>query len=1055
MAITTESTATRPAAGCSDPFPAGYYIRFGTLEFEATGNGYLMRLLRRGRAAEVPAPEPAAVGPLGPSPLPSPRRRGRRGQRSRQARAERRRAVRADALVAGMQMLALATEEHAPPPIGLTTHPAGRVTGVPYGVRNTAAIYASSVSTNMSAYEDLPGRHLRSIRDLIATSPDERYPSSEDPSGGHDAPDWDFCGLQDPGAVRRFLAAMDYCLTCSDDSSDENYDPARECFVVEIGPPEDDDGAASAAAARGDPQTSRPRATPPTDPTYPAQLAQIQELEAKLAQERQRLHELRAALDPGPPTRGERAREAGRVARTRIEAEAGGNDPLALARASQKLVVAATLIRAMPEPSTPEGRNLRREAQTLVEQAAVQQAESSASRMRRHPGEGAVASVRDQEGSVCTPPQGAAAPGRQENGEQPPAAQDRTDRRPVRDRLRDTRGRVDDGDARNVINARRDDVPPPVAHPRRGGRYDREEDRSPSPEPAGTRAFSRKIRTAPIPPRFRQPATVAKYSGESDPRVWLNDYRLACQLGGATDDAMIIRNLPLHLADSARTWLEHLPPLQIHSWDDLVRIFVGNFQGTYARPGNSWDLRGCRQKTGESLRDFIRRFSKRCTELPSVGESEVIHAFLEGTSCRDLVRELGRKPPNSLNELFDVATNFASGEEAVGAIFDNKKGKLPGDTPAEGCKPGNPAKRQKKKGLRAPRAPARDDGSEEVNAVDPARKPPRPAPRGPGVFDEMLKKPCPYHRNPVAHTLEQCDMLKKYYSNVAARSDDDKRSKEDNGDGAGFPRVENVFFIVGGPTAGMTPRQRKRERREVFAVQHAPPTFLDWSEETISFGRDDHPDRIPNPGQYPLVVDPVVGNTRLTRVLMDGGSSLNVLFLSTLELLGIGQDQLRPSTAPFHGVAPGKRVQPLGRIDLPVYFGTPANFRKEDLTFEVVGFRGAYHAILGRPSYAKFMAVPNYTYLKMKMPGPRGVITVGTSFQHAYECDVECVERAEALAQDEALAAELEGMANEGLDPAAKRAGSFEAAEHTKTVPLDPSAPEGKMLRVSSSLDSK
>jgi hypothetical protein len=82
-------------------------------------------------------------------------------------------------------------------------------------------------------------------------------------------------------------------------------------------------------------------------------------------------------------------------------------------------------------------------------------------------------------------------------------------------------------------------------------------------------------------------------------------------------------------------------------------------------------------------------------------------------------------------------------------------------------------------------------------------------------------------------------------------------------------------------------------------------------------------------------------------------------------------DQLRPSTTPFHGVAPGKRVQPLGQIDLPVWFGMPDNFREEMLTFEVVGFRGAYHAILGRPCYTKFMVVPNYTYLKMKMLGPR------------------------------------------------------------------------------------
>jgi hypothetical protein len=64
---------------------------------------------------------------------------------------------------------------------------------------------------------------------------------------------------------------------------------------------------------------------------------------------------------------------------------------------------------------------------------------------------------------------------------------------------------------------------------------------------------------------FRQPTSIDKYTGEMDPRVWLNDYRLACQLGGATTDEVIIRNLPLHLADLAQTWLEHLPASQINN----------------------------------------------------------------------------------------------------------------------------------------------------------------------------------------------------------------------------------------------------------------------------------------------------------------------------------------------------------------------------------------------------------------------------------------------------------------------------------------------------------
>jgi hypothetical protein len=101
------------------------------------------------------------------------------------------------------------------------------------------------------------------------------------------------------------------------------------------------------------------------------------------------------------------------------------------------------------------------------------------------------------------------------------------------------------------------------------------------------------------------------------------------------------------------------------------------------------------------------------------------------------------------------------------------------------------------------------------------------------------------------------------------------------------------------------------------------------------------------------------------------------------------------------------------------------------------------------------MAVPNYTYLKMKMPGPNGVITVGSSIKHAFDYDVECVEHAEALALNEALIASMEKLVNEDLDSTAKHADSFEATEQTKEVPLDPAAPEGKALRISSTLDPK
>jgi hypothetical protein len=108
-----------------------------------------------------------------------------------------------------------------------------------------------------------------------------------------------------------------------------------------------------------------------------------------------------------------------------------------------------------------------------------------------------------------------------------------------------------------------------------------------------------------------------------------------------------------------------------------------------------------------------------------VAQSEIVHSFLEGTTCWDLVRELGHSPPVDSNELFDIATSFASGKEAVGAIFNGKKGKRVDDAPAEGSKSKEPQQKHKqgkkgKKSRREARAQGHDNDGDEALAVDPA-----------------------------------------------------------------------------------------------------------------------------------------------------------------------------------------------------------------------------------------------------------------------------------------------------------------------------------------------
>ena len=120
----------------------------------------------------------------------------------------------------------------------------------------------------------------------------------------------------------------------------------------------------------------------------------------------------------------------------------------------------------------------------------------------------------------------------------------------------------------------------------------------------------------------------------------------------------------------------------------------------------------------------------------------------------------------------------------------------------------------------------------------------------------------------------------------------------------------------------------------------------------------------------------------------------------------------------------------------------------------VVGFHGTYHAILGRPCYVNFIAVLNYTYVKLKMPGPCGVFTIGTSFQRAYECKVECCSHASVVVASKELATLREEVAEKTLD-AKKSTGLFESVEGSKEVIVDPSSSEGKKVCIRTALSPK
>jgi hypothetical protein len=190
-------------------------------------------------------------------------------------------------------------------------------------------------------------------------------------------------------------------------------------------------------------------------------------------------------------------------------------------------------------------------------------------------------------------------------------------------------------------------------------------------------------------------------------------------------------------------------------------------------------------------------------------------------------------------------------------------------------------------------------------------------------------------------------------------------------------------------------RDQKLLLREIMSVEPAVSRPLRWSEVPISFSRDDQWTSFSEPGKFPLVLDPVVAEVRLTKVLIDGGSSLSLIFASTLRKMGLDfKDMLVPSKSPFYGIVPGNAAHPLSMVVLPVTFGTRENYRTEFIKFEVANFKSSYHAILGRPALAKFMAVPHYIYLLLNMPGLSGVLALRGDLKKSYDCNQEAIQYA-------------------------------------------------------------
>jgi hypothetical protein len=186
-----------------------------------------------------------------------------------------------------------------------------------------------------------------------------------------------------------------------------------------------------------------------------------------------------------------------------------------------------------------------------------------------------------------------------------------------------------------------------------------------------------------------------------------------------------------------------------------------------------------------------------------------------------------------------------------------------------------------------------------------------------------------------------------------------------------------INVIFGGSLSIASKTHEKKLKREISLAQRIEPERrMKWSNVHISFGLENHPKTELSEQNLPFVVKLPIGWHKVAKTLIDNGASHNLIMRKTFIEMGLSLAKLTPIYDMFHGVIPGHSSTSIGHIDLKVSYETGDNKQREMLMFEVASFDIGYNYILGRHFLLKFMTVIHTVYTTMKMPGPKGVLTI-------------------------------------------------------------------------------
>ncbi|VFQ84434.1 unnamed protein product [Cuscuta campestris] len=494
-------------------------------------------------------------------------------------------------------------------------------------------------------------------------------------------------------------------------------------------------------------------------------------------------------------------------------------------------------------------------------------------------------------------------------------------------------------------------------------------------KPLAGSPFTTRVHLTPFPRKVKIDAP--RFTGKEDPEIHLDSFNQSATMNGCTDEEKCL--LFFHtLRNRATEWFNKLRPESIDSFSDLASKFKAKFQENCTKRKKFTYLSIVGQRESENLTRFLTRWKEEVDKVEEMDDKTVLSLLLNGLRAGELYNEFCRKPP--------------------------------GHKEAEhGYKP-KPVqvKKEEASGSSRPRhhydPVVRMVNTEECQEIRKAPVIPPENPTG-QAGRQWSGTYCSYHRSD-SHNTSECksvkgvirqmidsgELGKDYLQKAQEKShqwvrpaapgddrDNDRRRNNRPRERQPAPEKEHIGMIFGGPEGGDSAAQRKNWVRSIYVgeVSAEPPRRKHTRREPIVFTDRD----LPPTGEDhndPLVITMDINGVDVARVLVDTGSSVNILYLETFQKLRLCRTQLEPLETPLSGFT-GDTVEVEGSIVLPVELGSGEKTVWKKMRFIVVDIKCVHNAILGRPGINKVGAVIFMPHLCMKFDtpvdgasGPRG-----------------------------------------------------------------------------------